>query len=45
MLEHFPESPDVFWLYEIRAALVACLYVDDMPQDQLRRFIEYVRPC
>lgn len=45
VLEHLPESPDIMWLYEIRAALAACLYVDEMPADQLRRFIEYVRPC
>ena len=45
VLENFPDSPDIFCLYEIRAALAACLYVDDMSQDQLRRFIEYVRPC
>lgn len=45
VLQHLPESPDIMWLYEIRAALAACLYVDEMPADQLRRFIEYVRPC
>lgn len=45
VLEHFLESPDAFWLYEIRAALAACLYVNEMPPNQLRRFIDYVRPC
>mgnify|MGYP006928624263 CR=1 FL=1 len=45
VLEEMEKCPEMRFLYEQRAALAACLFVDDMPADQLKRFIDYVRPC
>lgn len=44
-LEHMRASPDSRLIAESRAALAECLFVDEMPDEQLRTFIDHVRVC
>ncbi len=42
-LDLMAASPDARYILEQRAGLAACLFVDEMPEDQLREFIDHIR--
>lgn len=44
-LDLMAASPDARYILEQRAALAECLFIDEMPEDQLREFIDHVRVC
>jgi hypothetical protein len=44
-LKLMSDSPDSILIAECRAALAECLFVDEMPDEQLRMFIDHVRVC
>ena len=44
-LDLMAASPDTQYILEQRAALAECLFIDEMPEDQLHEFMDYVRVC
>ncbi len=42
-LDLMAASPDARFILELRAALAECLFIDEMPADQLREFMDHVR--
>ena len=42
-LDLMAASPDARFILEQRAALAECLFIDEMPEDQLREFMDHVR--
>lgn len=43
LLEVFELSPDIEWIWELRAYLAELVHVDDMTDDELMTFDRYVR--